>query len=99
MAFFQPNPFLFPVICRTCQGLVSASQPAISTGTSPEVSPESTSNPLSRQLGKSNSSLARRRVSFGSVLSTPTSPSQEDERTVYLPEEERKKNQPRCIEL
>ena len=87
----QPNPILFTVICRTCRGLASASQPAISTGTSPEVSPESTINPLSRQLGKSNLTLARSRVSFGSVLSSPTSSSQEDETTVYLPEEERKK--------
>ena len=67
------------------------SQPAISTGTSPEVSPESTINPLLRQLAKSNLTLARSRVSFGSVLSAPTSSSQEDETTVYLPEEERKK--------
>ena len=49
----------------------------ISTGTSPEVSPESTINPLSRQLG--------------SVLSAATSSSQEDETIVYLPDEERKK--------
>ena len=77
MKLTQPNPILFTVICRTCRGLASASQPAISTGTSPEVSPESTINPLSRQLG--------------SVLSAPTSSSQEDETIVYLPEEERKK--------